>query len=115
MQVTEVKGEDVVCFIKSSATLAGPLYTLHVSQIRIELSTLTDKDTKVISSWAVRNKIDILSLSYTRNAEDVRHVESTNATDESILKVALDHGKTAGVIRPHDRVVVFQKVGDYLW
>ncbi|KAH0714307.1 hypothetical protein KY284_007212 [Solanum tuberosum] len=71
--VTEVKGEDVVCFIKSSATLAGPLYTLHISQIRIELPTLTDKDTKVISSWAVRNKIDILSLSYTQNAEDVRH------------------------------------------
>ncbi|WMV53522.1 hypothetical protein MTR67_046907 [Solanum verrucosum] len=40
--------------------------------------------------------------------------ESTNATDESILKVALDHGKTTGVIKPHDRVVVFQKVGDYL-
>jgi len=41
--------------------------------------------------------------------------ESTNATDESILKVALDQGKTAGVIKPHDQVVVFQKVGDYLW
>ncbi|KAG5574833.1 hypothetical protein H5410_054967 [Solanum commersonii] len=73
INVTEVKGEDVVCLIKNSATLAGPLYTLHVSQIRIELPTLTDKDKKVISSWAVRNKIDILSLSYTRNAEDVRH------------------------------------------
>ncbi|KAG5574848.1 hypothetical protein H5410_054982 [Solanum commersonii] len=73
LEVTEVKGEDVVCFIQSSATLAGPLYTLHVSQIRIELPTLTDKDKKVISSWAVRNKIDILSLSYTQNAEDVRH------------------------------------------
>ncbi|KAH0775765.1 hypothetical protein KY290_007176 [Solanum tuberosum] len=72
LEVTEVKGEDVVCLIKSSATLAGPLYTLHVSQIRIELPTLTDKD-KVLSSWAVRNRIDILSLSYTQNAEDVRH------------------------------------------
>lgn len=47
MQVTELKGEDVVCLIKNSATLAGPLYTLHVSQIRIELPTLTDKDKKV--------------------------------------------------------------------
>uniref|UniRef100_A0A3Q7JI81 Pyruvate kinase n=1 Tax=Solanum lycopersicum TaxID=4081 RepID=A0A3Q7JI81_SOLLC len=73
LEVTEVKGEDVVCLIKNSATLAGPLYTLHVSQIRIELPTLTDKDKKVISTWAFRNKIDILSLSYTRNAEDVRH------------------------------------------
>lgn len=38
--------------------------------------------------------------------------ESRNATNESILKVALDHGKTSGVIKPHDRVVVCQKVGD---
>lgn len=38
--------------------------------------------------------------------------ESTNATNESILKVALDHGKAAGVVKSHDRVVVCQKVGD---
>lgn len=47
MQVTEVNGEDVVCLIKNSATLSGPLYTLHVSQIRIDLPTLTDKDKEV--------------------------------------------------------------------
>lgn len=47
MQVTEVNGEDVVCLIKNSATLAGSLYTLHVSQIRIDLPTLTDKDKEV--------------------------------------------------------------------
>jgi pyruvate kinase len=38
--------------------------------------------------------------------------ESSLSTNESILKVALDHGKVAGIIKPHDRVVVFQKVGD---
>lgn len=38
--------------------------------------------------------------------------ESTNATNESVLKVALDHGKASGVIKPRDRVVVCQKVGD---
>ncbi|MBA0721914.1 hypothetical protein Golax_009409 [Gossypium laxum] len=32
--------------------------------------------------------------------------------NESVLKVALDHGKASGVIKPHDRVVVCQKVGD---
>lgn len=42
-----MKGKDVVCLIKNSATLAGSLYTLHVSQIRIELPTLTDKDKEV--------------------------------------------------------------------
>lgn len=29
---------------------------------------------QVISTWGVKNKIDFLSLSYTRHAEDVREV-----------------------------------------
>ncbi|MFQ6623192.1 hypothetical protein Gotur_001694 [Gossypium turneri] len=72
LEVSEVKGDDVVCVIKNSATLAGSLFTLHGSQIRIGLPTLTDKDKEVISTWGVQNKIDFLSLSYTRHAEDVR-------------------------------------------
>ncbi|XP_057979510.1 pyruvate kinase 1, cytosolic-like [Malania oleifera] len=73
LEVTEVNGEDVVCLIKNSATLSVSLYTLHVSQIRINLPTLTDQDKEVISTWGVRNNIDFLSLSYTRHVEDVRH------------------------------------------
>lgn len=38
--------------------------------------------------------------------------QSASNTDESVLKVALDHGKAVGLIKPHDRVVVCQKVGD---
>ncbi|CAI0469422.1 unnamed protein product [Linum tenue] len=72
LEVSEVKGEDVVCVIKNTATLAGSLFTLHASQIRIELPTLSEKDKEVISAWGVPNKIDFLSLSYTRHAEDVR-------------------------------------------
>ncbi|KAB5519903.1 hypothetical protein DKX38_024222 [Salix brachista] len=76
LEVSEVKGNDVVCVIKNSATLAGSLFTLHAIQIHIELPTLSDKDKEVnpvISTWGVQNKIDFLSLSYTRHAEDVRH------------------------------------------
>lgn len=40
-------GDDVVCQIKNTATLAGSLFTMHVSQIRIDLPTLTDNDKKV--------------------------------------------------------------------
>ncbi|KAJ0433966.1 putative pyruvate kinase [Helianthus annuus] len=39
-------------------------------------------------------------------------VESTGAINETVLKVAFDHGRNIGVIKPHDRVVVCQKVGD---
>ncbi|KAL0317306.1 UNVERIFIED_CONTAM: Pyruvate kinase, cytosolic [Sesamum angustifolium] len=73
LEVKEVKGEDVHCIIKNSATLAGSLYTLHVSQIHIELPTLTDKDKEVIRTWGARNSIDFISVSYTRHAEDLRH------------------------------------------
>ncbi|KAK8563483.1 hypothetical protein V6N12_035629 [Hibiscus sabdariffa] len=72
LEVTEVKGNDVVCVIKNSATLTGALFTLHASQMCINLPTLTDKDKKFISSWGVQNNIDFLSLSFTRHAEDVR-------------------------------------------
>lgn len=74
LQVSEVKEADVVCIIKNSATLTGAMYTLHVSQLHIDLPTLTNKDKEVISTWGVLNKIDFLSLSYTRRAEDVKHV-----------------------------------------
>lgn len=50
MQVTEINGVDVVCLVRNSASLCGPLYTLHVSQIRIDLPTLTDKDKEVVVS-----------------------------------------------------------------
>lgn len=53
VQVAEVKGEDVVCRIKNSATLAGPLYTLHVAGIHIDLPTLTDKDKEAWASFIV--------------------------------------------------------------
>ncbi|XP_073222690.1 pyruvate kinase 1, cytosolic isoform X1 [Cicer arietinum] len=72
LEVAEISGQDVVCTIKNSATLAGALFTLHASQIHIDLPTLTEKDKEVISTWGVKNKIDFLSLSYTRHAEDVR-------------------------------------------
>ncbi|ONK63107.1 uncharacterized protein A4U43_C05F910 [Asparagus officinalis] len=42
--VAELKGDDVVCVIKNTATLAGSLFTLHISQIHINLPTLTDND-----------------------------------------------------------------------
>ncbi|MFS7947159.1 putative pyruvate kinase [Helianthus anomalus] len=58
LEVSEVKGDDVVCLIKNSAVLAGTLYTLHVSQ--------------VISTWGVKNNVDFLSLSHTRSGQDIR-------------------------------------------
>lgn len=74
LEVSELRGEDVVCLIKSSASLKGSLFTLHVYRIHVKLPILSDWDKDVIRKWGVKNKIDFISLAYTRHAEDVRHV-----------------------------------------
>jgi len=64
MQVSEVTGQDVVCTIKNSATLAGSLFTLHVSQVHIDLPTLTDKDKEVISVFLLACLNESLIIKY---------------------------------------------------
>ncbi|KAL6988321.1 pyruvate kinase, partial [Sarracenia purpurea var. burkii] len=135
--VDEVKGEDVVCVIKNTATLTGSLFTLHASQLRIELPTLSDKDKEVISTWGVKNKIDFLSLSYTRHAEDVReareflsklgdlsqtqifakieNVEGLTHFDEILQEadgIILSRGNL-GIDLPPEKVFLFQKAALY--
>ncbi|KAJ0089206.1 hypothetical protein Patl1_32332 [Pistacia atlantica] len=137
LEVSEVKGDDVVCVIKNTATLAGSLFTLHASQIIIELPTLSDKDKEVISSWGVQNKIDFLSLSYTRHAEDVRqareylsklgdlyqtqifakieNIEGLTHFDEILQEadgIILSRGNL-GIDLPPEKVFLFQKAALY--
>ncbi|XP_031383876.1 pyruvate kinase 1, cytosolic-like [Punica granatum] len=137
LEVTDVIGEDVVCLVKTSATLAASLYVLHVSQIRIDLPTLTDKDKEVISTWGVRNNIDFLSLSHTRHAEDIRQArqflskwgelsqtqifakienfEGLNHFDEILREadgVIISRGNL-GVDLPPEKVFLFQKAAVY--
>ncbi|KAL5973580.1 hypothetical protein ACLOJK_030231 [Asimina triloba] len=113
LEVTEVNGEDVVCAIKNTATLAGSLFTLHVSQIHIDLPTLTEFDKEAISAWGVRNNIDFLSLSYTRHAEDVRH--GLTHFDEILQEadgIILSRGNL-GIDLPPEKVFLFQKAAVY--
>ncbi|KAJ8432658.1 hypothetical protein Cgig2_002045 [Carnegiea gigantea] len=133
LEVAEAKGDDVVCVIKNSATLDGILFTLHTSQVHIDLPTLSEKDKEVISSWGVQNKIDFLSLSYTRHAEDVRqtrvllsslgglnqtqifakieNVEGLTHFDEILQEadgIILSRGNL-GIDLPPEKVFLFQK------
>ncbi|CAD5194632.1 unnamed protein product [Musa acuminata subsp. malaccensis] len=137
LEVAELKGDDVVCIIKNSATLAGSLFTLHISQIHIDLPTLTEADKNVITTWGVRNKIDFLSLSYTRHAEDVRkareflsklgdlhqtqifakidNIEGLTHFDEILQEadgIILSRGNL-GVDLPPEKVFLFQKAAVY--
>ncbi|XP_072981606.1 pyruvate kinase 1, cytosolic-like [Typha angustifolia] len=137
LEVAELKGDDVFCMIKNSATLAGSLFTLHISQIHINLPTLSDADKDVISKWGLRNKIDFLSLSYTRHAEDVRHareylsrlgdlqqtqifakienIEGLTHFDEILQEadgIILSRGNL-GIDLPPEKVFLFQKAAVY--
>ncbi|GJN06712.1 hypothetical protein PR202_ga24468 [Eleusine coracana subsp. coracana] len=62
LEVLETSGENVNCLVKNTATLAGPVFTMHASQ--------------VISTWGSCNNVDIISLSHTRSDEDVRELRS---------------------------------------
>ncbi|OVA17880.1 Pyruvate kinase [Macleaya cordata] len=137
LEVSEVKGDDVVCIVKNTATLSGALFTLHVSQIHIDLPTLTEKDKEAISTWGVKNNIDFLSLSYTRHAEDVRqareylsklgdlsqtqifakieNVEGLTHFDEILQEadgIILSRGNL-GIDLPPEKVFLFQKAAVY--
>ncbi|KAH7680556.1 Pyruvate kinase protein [Dioscorea alata] len=137
LEVTELKGDDVVCVIKNTATLAGSLFTLHISQIRIDLPTLSDADKDVICKWGVKNNIDFLSLSYTRHAEDVRqareflsklgdlhqtqifakieNIEGLTHFDEILQEadgIILSRGNL-GIDLPPEKVFLFQKAAVY--
>ncbi|XP_058089723.1 pyruvate kinase 1, cytosolic-like isoform X2 [Magnolia sinica] len=76
LEVLETNGPEVICLVKNSATLAGFIFTMHVSQVHINLPTLTDIDKQVISTWGSRNNVDFISLSYTRHPEDVRELRA---------------------------------------
>ncbi|KAI3863030.1 hypothetical protein MKW92_006251 [Papaver armeniacum] len=137
LEVSEVKGADVVCVVKNSATLSGALFTLHVSQVHIDLPTLTEKDKEVIRTWGVKNSIDFLSLSYTRHAEDVRearqflstlgdigqtqifakieNIEGLTHFDEILQEadgIILSRGNL-GIDLPPEKVFLFQKAAVY--
>ncbi|KAI3940042.1 hypothetical protein MKW92_050332 [Papaver armeniacum] len=134
LEVSEVKEVDVVCTVKNAAVLSGSLFTLHVSQIHIDLPTLTEKDKEVISTWGVRNEIDFLSLSYTRHAEDAReflstlgqlsqtqifakieNIEGLTHFDEILEEadgIILSRGNL-GIDLPPEKVFLFQKAAVY--
>ncbi|KAI3984641.1 hypothetical protein MKX01_004004 [Papaver californicum] len=126
LEVSEVKEVDVVCTVKNAAVLSGSLFTLHVSQIHIDLPTLTDKDREVISTWGVRNEIDFLSLSYTRHAEDVRQAREFLSTlgqlSQTQIFAKIENVEQIGIILsrgnlgidlPPEKVFLFQKAAVY--
>ncbi|XAR68431.1 Pyruvate kinase [Bertholletia excelsa] len=132
LEVLETSGPDIICLVKNTATLPGFIFNVHVSQVHIDLPTLTDFDKQAISNWGSRNKVDFVSLSYTRHASDVRElrdfikannlhetqifakietVEGLKHFDEILQEadaVILSRGNL-GIDLPPEKVFLFQK------
>ncbi|XVE95795.1 hypothetical protein REPUB_Repub02eG0164100 [Reevesia pubescens] len=109
LEVLETKDRDVICLVKNTATLAGLIFTMHVSKVHINLPTLNENDKQVISNWGRRNNVDFISLSYTRHAEDVR--EGLKHFDEILQEadgIILSRGNL-GIDLPPEKVFLFQK------
>lgn len=136
LEVSETNGADIICVVKNSATLTGFNFNLHISRAQVDAPTLTDKDKQIISTWGSRNNVDIISLHYTRHADDVREVRAFLATQnlqetqiyakvetveglkhfDEILKesdgIILARGNL-GIDLPPEKVFLFQKSAAY--
>ncbi|KAF5725263.1 pyruvate kinase cytosolic isozyme-like [Tripterygium wilfordii] len=112
LEVSEVKGDDVVCVIKNSATLAGSLFTLHVSQIHIDLPTLTDKDKEI---RALLSKLG--DLSQTQVFAKIENIEGLTHFDEILQEadgIILSRGNLGIDLPPEKgKVFLFQKAALY--
>lgn len=136
LEVMETKGSDIICRVKNSATLAGFIFNMHFSKVRINLPTVTDTDKQIISTWGIRNRIDLISLHCTRHADDVREMRAFLASQylqetqifakvetveglkhfDEILKeadgVIVSRGNL-GIDLPPEKVFLFQKSALY--
>ncbi|CAO2822310.1 unnamed protein product [Amaranthus hypochondriacus] len=136
LEVSETNGTDIICQVKNSAKLTGFNFNLHISRVQVNLPTLTDVDKEIISTWGSHNNIDIISLHYTRHADDIRQVRAFLAAQnlhgtqifakvetveglkhfDEILKesdgVILARGNL-GIDLPPEKVFLFQKSAAY--
>ncbi|KAL2324911.1 hypothetical protein Fmac_023969 [Flemingia macrophylla] len=110
----KVKASVIICFTSSgrAARLIAkyrptmPVISVVVPQLKTNQLRWT-----FTGAFEARQSLIVRGL-FPMLADPHHPAESKTGTNESILKVALDHGKAFGIIKPHDRVVVCQKVGD---
>ncbi|KAG4997930.1 hypothetical protein JHK85_029369 [Glycine max] len=110
LEVSEVKGEDVTCLVKNTATLSGSLFTAHVSQIHIDLPTLADKDKEA------REFLSKLGdLKQTHIYAKIENIEGLKHFDEILREadgIILARGNL-GIELPPEKVFLFQKAAIY--
>ncbi|KAJ7279824.1 hypothetical protein O6H91_Y377000 [Diphasiastrum complanatum] len=111
---TKVKASVIVVFTSSGrAARLIAKYRPSMPVLAVVIPRLTTNNLRWTFSGAFQARQCLVVRGLFPMLADPRHpADSTSTTNESVLKVALDHGKAAGIIKPHDRIVVCQKVGD---
>ena len=71
LTVRKIVGSDVVCQCHNTATLEGQI-TVHISNVKNSMPSLTEADKDAIKTWGKSNDVDFLSLSFCRSAADVK-------------------------------------------
>ncbi|KAG6412742.1 hypothetical protein SASPL_125428 [Salvia splendens] len=110
----KVKASIIICFTSSGrAARLIAKYRPTMPVLSVVIPRLKTNQLSWTFSGAFEARQSLIVRGLFPMLADPRHpAEFTSSTNESVLKVALDHGKASGVIKPHDRVVVCQKVGD---
>ncbi|KAK1311139.1 hypothetical protein QJS10_CPA08g01274 [Acorus calamus] len=109
LEVVKTEGQDVVCLVKNSATIGGYVFTMHVSQVHINLPTLTEADKKLRAFLDSQNLHDTQIFAKIENVEGLRHFDEILEEADGII---LSRGNL-GIDVPPEKVFLFQKRAVY--
>ncbi len=74
LQVTEVKGNDIICKVMIGGSLSGKK-GVNVPGANLSLSALTEKDRADVE-FGIKNNVDFVALSFVRRASDVQDLRA---------------------------------------
>ncbi|MDD2578269.1 MAG: pyruvate kinase [Candidatus Dojkabacteria bacterium] len=93
LSVSEVKGSEIICNVVQSGLLK-PNKTVNIPSINLNFPSITEKDKKDIQI-ALDQKLDYLSISFVRNANDLLNVKEL--IGESDIKIVVKIENREGV------------------
>ena len=91
--MSEVKGSEIICNVVQSGLLK-PNKTVNIPSINLNFPSITEKDKKDIQI-ALDQKLDYLSISFVRNANDLLNVKEL--IGESDIKIVVKIENREGV------------------